>query len=364
MTPRTLFGLVVASLAAFASADPQTPSRLPRIGTVETLVLPDSAPGPDGTDVTITGLSGITWLGDGRYAAIMDNSDRLLVFQLELGPDGKPRAVRNLRIVVLGRRLDYEDIAACPPRLATRVAARTSDRGEPAPGPCLVVCEETTPAVRVIDLDSGRLLGQVPIPDNLKKPRPNRGLEAVTAAPEGESLWTANEEALPADGPPPTDRTGTVVRLTRIEIPDPDESSTTRTAQFAYAVDPPHAFIRAAAGESFSGVVALVALGGERLLVLERSAGHGLPPFESRITYVDATKATDVSVIEHGLADRADLHVEKTVLWKDTLGSNLEGLCLGPPLAPDTRALVGVADNGGLGTPNQLVVFVLRTTSP
>jgi hypothetical protein len=363
MRPRILFGLVVALLAAFASADPQAPVHVPRIDSVRTLVLPESAPGPDGEHLTITGLSGITWLGDDRYAAIMDNSDKLLLFQLDLAPDGRPRDVRNLRIVRLGRRFDYEDVSACPPRLAERVIARALDRGEPAPGQCLVVCEETTPAVRVIDIDSGRLLGQVPIPDNLTRPRANRALEAVAADPEGASLWTANEEALPADGPPPTDSTGTVVRLTRIRIPSAD-GSPNKTSQFAYAVDPPHQFIRAVAGDAFSGAVALVALGGERLLVLERSAGHGLPPFESRITFVDAMRAADVSTLEHGLADRVDLRVAKTVLWKDRLGCNLEGLCLGPPLVAGTRALVGVADNGGLGTPNQLVVFVLRTTSP
>jgi hypothetical protein len=364
MKPRTLFGLVVASFAAFASADPQAPSRLPRVGTAETLVLPDSAPGPDGKAVPIAGLSGITWLGDDRYAAIMDNSDRLLLFQLDLGSDGNPRAVFNVRVVVLGRHLDYEDIAGCPPRLAARVAARARDRGEPAPAHCLVVCEETTPAIRVIDIGSGKLLGQVPIPHNLTKPRPNRGLEALTADPDGSHLWTANEEAMPADGPLPTDGTGTVVRLTRIGIPSADGPRRSQTAQFTYAVDAPHSFIRAMGGESFSGVVALVALGDERLLVLERSAGHGLPPFESRIFAVDVTGATDVSAIKADLADRIELPVAKTLLWKDSLGCNLEGLCLGPSLAAGARALVGVADNGGVGTPSQLVVFVLRTTSP
>ncbi len=364
MKPRTLFGLVVASLAAFASADPQPQSPLPRIGVAETLALPDFAPGPDGKDLPITGLSGITWLGDDRYAAIMDNSDRLLVFRLDLESDGTPRAVREPRIVILSRHFDYEDIATCPPRLAARVAQRNHVRGEPGPGRCLVVCEETTPALRAIDLDSGKLVGQIPIPKNLTEPRPNRGLEALTTAPEGTTLWTANEEAMPADGPPPSNGTGTVVRLTRIAIPNADGSSERPTIQVAYAVEPPHAFIRMVDGEPFSGVVALVALGGERLLVLERSAGHGLPPFESRIAYVDASHAPDVSAVEGGLADRADLHMEKTSLWRDSLGCNLEGLCLGPALTSETRALVGVTDNGGLAEPNQVVVFVIRLTSP
>jgi hypothetical protein len=43
------------------------------------------------------------------------------------------------------------------------------------------------------------------------------------------------------------------------------------------------------------------------------------------------------------------------LLWADSLGLNLEGLCLGPPLADGRRGLVAIADNGGIGTPNQVV---------
>lgn len=361
---KVLAGLIAASFAAFASgiasADSQPPSRLPRIGTAETFVLPDSAPGPDGRELTITGLSGITWRGDDHYAAIMDNSNRVLVFELDLDPAGEPRGVRNLRIVLLGRSFDYEDIAVCPPRLIERVTTRNDARGEPAPRQCLLVCEETTPAIRVIDFDSGQLLGRVPIPDNLASPRPNRSLEALGVDPDGIHLWTANEEAVPADGPPPTDRTGTVVRLTCIEIPATDGSNENHAVQFAYPVASPHRYMRGMAGEPLSGVVAVVPLGGRRLLVLERSGAHGLPPFENRIAFVDTTTAADVSAIEDGLANRGDLHIAPSTLWKDTLGCNVEGLCLGPPLAGGGRALVGVADNGGLGTPNQLVVWVMH----
>ena len=65
---------------------------------------------------------------------------------------------------------------------------------------------------------------------------------------------------------------------------------------------------------------ALVALGAGRLLVLERSAGPGLPPFASRIHLVDVRDAADVSGVARDLAARpADL-VPKRLLWEDTLG--------------------------------------------
>jgi hypothetical protein len=339
----------------------------PRISLVGTFALPDTAAGPDGRPLPMTGLSGITWLGDDRYAAIMDHSDRLVMFRLECGRDGEPRAVANLSITVLGRDLDYEDLAPCPERLTARIARRLRDRGQAVPRECLLVCEETTPAIRAVDIATGGLLGIVPIPAIFETSRPNRGLEALAVDPDGIHVWTANEEAIPGDGPPATETAGTVVRIARIAIPDAPATANTPSAEFAYRVDAPHRFVRLAGGEPLSGVVALVALGEGRLLVLERSGCPGLPPFESRITCVDLAQGHDLTGIADTIVDSPHLHVAKTRLWHDSLGCNLEGLCLGPRLGGGGRLLVGVADNGGLGTPNQLVTLVLDdgpATSP
>ena len=105
---------------------------------------------------------------------------------------------------------------------------------------------------------------------------------------------------------------------------------------------------------------ALVPLGNGRLLALERAAGPGLPPFENRIALITTAAGRDVASLEGGLATRSADHLAKQRLWKGTLGCNLEGLCLGPPLADGRRLLVGVADNGGLGTPNRLVTLRFR----
>jgi hypothetical protein len=343
-----------------AAAETSADQRPPTTSLAGTLRLPDTAPGATGEPLPVMGLSGITWLGDDRYAAIMDNSDRLLVFRLECEADSSPKAVHDLKIVTLSRSLDYEDLAPCPDRLAATIARCQQDRGEDIPRRCVLVCEESTPAIRAIDLDSGALLGVVPIPAILNDRRPNRGLEALAVDPDGVHIWTANEEALPADGPPAAEDGGTVVRIARIAIPDERAAGDGHPSQFAYAVDPPHRFVRVATGEPLSGVVAIVALGDNRLLVLERSGGFGLPPFESRIYLVDVTTADDVSDITEKLAEQVDLHVTKTPLWREALGCNLEGLCLGPRVNGGGRLLVGVADNGGLGTPSQLVTFVMR----
>jgi hypothetical protein len=341
-----------------AVAEPPAPLRVTLAGT---LTLPDTAPAVDGSgDLEITGLSGVTWLDEDRFAAIMDNSDRLLLFRLTFASTGEPEAVSDLRILVLGERHDYEDLAPCPPRLLERIAEKRRTRGNDAPAHCLLVCEEQTPAIRAIDLDTGALLGIVPVPPIAATRRINRGLESLAVDPDGSHIWTATEEAVPADGPGSTADAGTVVRLMRIAVPGAESAA--GEAQFAYQVDPPHRFVRVFTGEPLSGVSALVALDRGRLLVLERAAGPGLPPFMSAIYLVQTHVAADVTDVPDRLATRRELHIPKERLWRDALGCNVEGLCLGPVLPDGGQTLVAVADNGGLGTPNQLIGLVLRET--
>ena len=351
---------VVWMLAVGAAGDdrsggqPQAGLELSMAGS---LTLPDSL-GEEAAALPITGLSGITWLGGNRYAAVMDNSNRLLLLEIRLSAAGVPEAVDDLKIVELSARHDYEDLAVCPPRLLERIAERRRSRGDAVPAECLLVCEEDTPAIRAIDLETGELLGIVPIPEILRRRRTNRGLESLAVDPDGETIWTATEEAVPADGPAVAEGRGTVVRLAAIDVPGGE--SRAGPSQVAYAVDPPHRFARIFTGEPLAGLVALAALGDGRLLTLERSAGPGLPPFTSRIALVETASATDVSNLAGGLAERGELHVAKQRLWEDAIGLNLEGLCLGPPLPDGGRAVLTIADNGGLGTPNRIVGFVLR----
>jgi len=343
--------MTAAAIAAPADDSPEGSA----IEVAGSLALPNTV-GTDGP--TVTGLSGIAWLGGDRYAAVMDNSDRLLLFRLALGPTGDPEAASDLQLVTLGERHDYEDVASCPPALARRIAKRRGERGDRVPARVLLVCEEDTPAIRAIDADSGDLLGIVPLPPTFSNRRPNRGLESLAVEPDGRVIWTASEEALPADGPAPAEDRGSVVRIARIPVPETEAAPP--AAQFAYPVDPPHAFARVIAGEPLAGLVALVPLGNGRLLALERAAGPGLPPFENRIALITTAAGRDVASLEGGLAKRPADHLAKQRLWKGALGYNLEGLCLGPPLADGRRLLVGVADNGGLGTPNQLVTLRFR----
>jgi hypothetical protein len=267
----------------------------------------------------------------------MDNSASLIRFHLELAADGTPVAATAFEPLGLGERHDYEDLA---PRLGGAAG--------------VFVCEEDTPTIRAFRLEDGGADGTIAVPEILRGRRANRGLEALALDPDGRHLWTANEEALEADGPAAAPQAGTVVRLVRVPL-----AGAGGAFQAAYRVDPPHGIVPVFAGPTFSGVVAIVALGRDRLLVLERSAGPGLPPFESRIYLVDTARAADVSGITGGLAEHRDTFVAKALLWSGALGLNLEGLCLGPRLSANRRALVAIADNGGLETPTQVAGFEL-----
>jgi hypothetical protein len=336
------------SLCAADAPPPATGWSVAYLGAV---VFPSAARGPDGREHEITGLSGVTWLGGDRYAAVMDNSASLILFTLEFSPTGQPLAISDLSVVVLSQRHDYEDLA---PALSPAGGA---------PVGSLFLCEEDTPAIHRVALADGIVQGTVPLPPVLRKPRPNRGLESLALDPSGRRLWTATEEAVPADGPASGPGVGTLLRLICCELPaaaGPEPLPAGR--QTAYAVDPPHALLKVMAGPQLSGVTALVACGAGHLLVLERSAGPGLPPFENRIYLVDTLAAPDVSACTGPLQARRDLLASKTLLWAGALGINLEGLCFGAAPAAGGRALVGVADNGGLSTPNQLVGFSCRVS--
>jgi len=351
--------MMSAHAANAAPAPPKPPYRIVQRGSV---MLPQSASDHAGHDVPITGLSGIAWLGDEEYAAIMDNSDRVVLFSLALASDGTPQEPRDVRVLTLSEKHDYEDIAPCPEPLQQRIAARRIRQGFPDPGRCLLVAEEDTPAIRAISLGDGSLLGVIPTPKAFATRRPNRGFESLDIEPDGRHIWTANEEALPADGPAATAAAGTVVRLARIAIPEPGHHAGEAPTQLAYAVDPPHDFARVFFGDPLSGVVALTGLGDGRLLVLERSGCPGLPPFENRLYLVDTKDAADVTAIEGDLAGTVEAHVGKLLLWQDQLGCNIEGLCLGPSLGGKRRALLAIADNNGIGTPNLVIGFTLEDT--
>ncbi len=307
------------------------------------LILPTEVLDAAGNSSQVVGLSGIAWMGDDRYVGVMDNSGSLLSFRLELADDGRPVSASKFTLSTIADRGDYEDVVWLPHGSAGRV----------------LLCEEDSPGIHAFDLEGGRRLASLAVPGIFRSRRPNRGFESLAIDAGGCHVWTANEEPLAVDGPAVTADAAGVVRLARVPIARPDAAGKPAAIQHAYPVDPPHRFVKLLEGPVFSGVTAILCLGPDRLLVLERSGCPGLPPFESRLYEVSLDGAEDVSGVRERLVDKASAHLAKRLVWKGQLGINLEGICLGPELVQGGRAIVGIGDNGGLDTPSRLVVLDL-----
>lgn len=347
--------LCVAALLLAALISPRSTAKEVAVEPRGSLILPAEVLDAEGMAAPVVGLSGIAWTGDDRYLSVMDNSRSMLSFRLEVSATGRPISASDFAIATIADHHDYEDVVWLP---ADDAATRESGSGDSQAGRVLL-CEEDSPGIHAFDLATGRRLASLAVPDIFRRRRPNRGFESLAIDVGGRHVWTANEEPLEVDGPAVTADAGGVVRLTRVPIAPGRAGGTPATIQHAYQVDPPHRFVKLLDGPVFSGVTAIVCHVPGRLLVLERSAGAGLPPFENRLYEVSLDGAEDVSGVRERLSEKASAALPKRLLWKGQIGINLEGLCLGPRLADGGRAIVGIGDNGGLDTPSRLVVFSL-----
>ena len=187
--------------------------------------------------------------------------------------------------------------------------------------------------------------------------RSNFGFEALTLTPDESRLFTASENALVQDGDITTLEHGAMTRVLEYRrhkdtyVPD---------KEFMYPMDPvfkPSFEV----GLAVHGLVELIALGGSRLLALERTyveeAGNtGRGENRIRLFRIDLAGATDVSKVE-SLKDATGLvPVTKTpfVDLSDLAGlnpglagilDNFEGMTFGPPLPDGRPSLLLVSDD-------------------
>lgn len=263
-------------------------------------------------------LSGLAWAGGDRWAAVSDDDHRLYWLRIAVEPaSGRIVAAAVEASVALLGSSDLESIALA------------------GDGKSVAVSDEVGPAVREYALPDGQLLRSAQLPPVFATLRLNLGLEALARDAAGR-LWTANEEALTADGPTSTAEQGTTVRLLRLD------AALRPTGQWAYRTDPVAG--AKVLGDRGTGLSELAALPDGRLLALERSFGtEGL---RIRVYEVDVDGATEVSGLPQ-LAGADVVPAGKQLLWERTsLRDNFEGMALGPPLANGARSLVLVSDDG------------------
>ena len=305
-------------------------------------------------------LSGIAWTGGDDYLAIGDA--HACVHRLAVRVDPKSGRIQSAKFeeAILLRDDRGEVIPDAKTGEDREGIAYDADSAE------VWIANERTGADakrsslarhRLSDGRITRLVGTgegTELPD-LAGQRPNRGFESLTRTPDGTGLWTATEGPLRRDGPEPTDSTGAVVRLQRLDV------AMAPVAQYAYAIDPFTARITSPfflAGTELSGVSELIALPDGRLLALERAfAGDstGAAGLRCRLYVVDTAGATDVSrgELATGLSGRTYAPARKTLLWELDAGltnSNFEGMTLGPALSGRDRLLLLIADNNEGGS--------------
>jgi len=281
----------------------------------------------------ITGMSGITYAGGSTFWVVLDNSDKAVCLDITFKDDCSIRRVKPVAGITLDARHDYEGIAIAD---AKQNIAYLSD--------------EDTPAVHRVDLTTGSMLGDLPLPPVFRQIMRNQGLESLTISPDHKTLWTANERALLIDGnlKAPAEPFGSTTRV-RLQSFDLSGDRPRPTGQFVYQTSGVHQL----GGQI--GLCDLAALPDGRLLALERSAGEaidGKRSIRTRIFLVNAAAASDVGghAFDEGLKDKPLVKVFKTPLYDglvfDDDGENLEGLCLGPQVSKNRWIVLGCVDDG------------------
>lgn len=327
---------IAGSLPAEGRAQPLA------VASRNSFALPASTTDQNGQAFTIAGLSGLTHIAGARWAAVMDNSNKIVLLNVSFGANGAITSASVAGGLSLAESMDFEDIAYTG-------ALRYS----------VLLCEEGSPSIREYSLVHGGMLGVTPAPAVFASRRANFGFESLSLRSGAAELWTCNEEALTVDGPLSTPSAGTTVRLLRYVRPAPGLLPLAASEEFACVTQPLHG---ASTSGARSGISALVALPSGVVLSLERSlaAPFIIPTFQSRIYELATTGATDVGLppMDAGLMGQSYLPATKRLLYSGS-HLNMEGLALGPQLAGGGWALLGIVDDGDPLSSNRLVAFEL-----
>ena len=352
-------GLALAAAVALAAAGPAAAEE-PWCGVEPLPVAAEPAPGGvtasfvgefvlSGDDAP-EGLSGVAWLGEdaslphARFA-FADDSGGLVRFA-DVFFDDRSGAVTGCAFRAVSAvcgATDLEGVAFDPRTRSLWVSDEC--------GPALFraeVAEDGSALKPGTQRDMASL-----VPPSLRKCRKNRALEALSFDALERVLWTASESAICGD------EEGSA----RLAAIDP---ATGRFREHSFPLEEAAGAHLPPLPPPFTGLCALAALPGGRLVALERSFGYeiadcggeegGLRQSLCRMT---------LSLVETDGVESGG-KIRKTVLFRALTGdANYEGLCLGPPLPDGGRRLVAVADgdvsrSGSFSMPWRKAVAVFR----
>jgi hypothetical protein len=186
--------------------------------------------------------------------------------------------------------------------------------------------------------------------------RENAAFESLTITPDDQRLYTGTETALVQDGEPATFDHGATARILEYVANGP---AYTPAREFAYPIEPlarpvftPRFFV--------TGLVELLALGGDEFLAMERGyaeegGANGGRLNQIRIFRISIAGATDISAMYSLRGRRGIVPVRKTLVLdlskvkglSPELASldNFEGMTFGPRLPDGSRTLLLVSDD-------------------
>lgn len=292
--------------------------------------------------------SGITALGDGRYAVVSDkgNADGFHIWRITQDPES-------------GAVISVEDEGF----LANRVDpdAKRDCEGiaySPATG-SIFICGESDGRILEYSMDGQRTGRELPVPEQFRQTATNQGLEALSYGGKGARarFWTTTETALPADGiaaGPGNPGGSNLLRLQSFR------NDLTPAKQVQYTMDTGRS---ADFGSTYVfGVPEICALPDGHLLILEREAN--IPSI-----YIGA----DVKCKLYSVKPRGKKPVAKKLVaeWTTSVSpngltwANYEGMCLGARLSDGRRTLLLVNDSqggyskGGFSLKDYIKVIVL-----
>ena len=297
-----------------------------RVVVHEQVAFPDSIPAG--------GYSGITYLGDNRYAVVTDNTQHaggFYLFDIQLDSVGALTQASCRGFKGNGDKgHDNEGIAWFPPKRTVFVSGEADNQ------------------VRELNLEGKPTGRRLNLPKVFAKAGKAYGIEALTYNEATHRFWLTSESTLTGDGPKADPVNGAKNRLRLQSFNDQLQP----VAQYVYEMDAPD--IDYQPTKYAMGVSALAAMDDGRILVLERE--FAIP--ESKLGTIANCKIYEVKPAKEGvlrpgadIAKAASLPKRLVAEWSTALGlldfsvANYEGMCLGPKLNDGGQVVVLVADS-------------------
>lgn len=290
-------------------------------------------------------FSGITWLGENRYAIVDDNDiavgEGWYMFDIDITREGKISNVVKNEFIGSGLpNRDLEGIAYNPSSKKMWIAGEQDN----------VISEHRL---------SGERTGRVLDTSMFDKACENAGLESLAYNDIAKQYWTTTEAGMRGDGAMATPL-GTKRKYNKLRFQS-YKADGTIGQQFFYETDD---YQKNEYGDQYSfGVSALTALDDGRLLVLERECQlsfveNGEIGFcYEKLFLVDPTVYKDGDKLSKELLLELSTSLSASKKTNSIKGefTNYEGMCLGPYLSEDTRMLFLVSDSRA----NQSIAYSL-----